>query len=97
VLLEAAIAAGFYLLAIPFGYTSRFVKGWTPAWKKWTAFLGLVHTPVVPLIVFVRTAHPPMEFELLLVAVLLCGHGTGILAWRLRKGTSAKAPAPAAE
>jgi len=89
VLLEAATAAGFYALAIPFGYLSRRVKGWTPAWKKWTAFLGLVHTPVVPLIIFVRMAHPPLEYELLLVAVLLSGHATGVLAWRLRKPAAA--------
>jgi hypothetical protein len=91
VLLEAAIAAGFYALAVPFGYLSRWVKDWQPPWKKWAAFLGLVHTPVLPLIVFARTAHPAFEYEALLVVVLLSGHLTGVLTWRLRKGKTAPA------
>ncbi len=96
-LLETSIALGFYALAMPFGYLSRRVKGWTPAWKKWTAFLGLVHTPVVPLILFVRTAHPTIEYEVLLVVVLLSGHLTGLLAWRLRHSKAVSLAQPAAE
>lgn len=97
VLLEAALAVGFYALAIPFGYLSRRVKDWEPPTKKWAAFLGLVHAPVVPLIVFARTAHPAWEFEALLVAVLLSGHVTGVLVWRLRKPQAAAAAQGVAE
>ncbi len=96
-LLEASIAVGFYALAVPFGYMSRWVKHWTPAWKKWTAFLALVHSPVVPLILFVRLAHPTFEYEVLLVAVLLSGHTTGALAWRLRHRQVAPSAQPANE
>lgn len=96
-LLEAAIAVGFWALAVPFGYLSRWVKDFEPPTKKWGAFLALVHAPVVPLIAFARLAHPAWEFEALLVAVLLSGHVSGVLVWRLRQGQSATAATPAAE
>ncbi len=95
-LAEAATAAGFFALAIPFGYLSRRVRGWEPPAKKWAVFLGLVHTPVVPLIVYVKLAAPPWEFEALLVAVVLCGHVAGVLAHRAL-ATRAASAAPAAE
>ena len=81
-LAEAAIALGFYLLAIPFGYLSRRVKR-SPldAVRKWPLFLGVVHAPVLPLIVFARLARPEFEFELALVAIVLLGHLTGVLAY----------------
>jgi hypothetical protein len=95
VLFEAAVAVGFFALSVPFGYLSRTVKqsAWPPV-KKWSVFLGLVHTPVIPLIVFVKVVDVSIEFELLLVALVLCGHVAGILAHRQLH--AARAPAPAA-
>jgi hypothetical protein len=96
VLLEAALLGAFFALAIPFGYLSRVFKQRIKGWAKWPAFLGLVHAPVVPLIVFVRVAHPEFEFEVALVAFLLLGHLTGVLAHRHLKPAIETAGAPAA-
>lgn len=85
-LVEAALVIGFYLLAIPFGYLSRRVKrSALDSYRKWPLFLGVVHAPVLPLIIFARLAHPEFEFELALVGIVLLGHLTGVLAygWRL--------------
>ncbi len=93
VLFEAAVAVGFFALAVPFGYLSRTVK--QSAWaqvKKWSVFLGLVHAPVVPLIVFVKWSDVSIEFELLLVALVLCGHVAGILAHRQIHAARTTAP-----
>jgi len=95
VLLEALIVLGFYSLAIPFGYMSRLAKKLEPAWKRWTIYLGLVHSPVVPLIIFVRLAHPDFMFEVLLVGIVLSGHTTGVLVHRFMR-KAAPAPAPVA-
>jgi prepilin signal peptidase PulO-like enzyme (type II secretory pathway) len=98
VLLEAALALGFYLLAIPFGYLSRRVKRSSlDPYRKWPLFLGIVHTPVLPLIVFARLAHPVFEFELALVGILLLGHLTGVLAYGRRLALSSSPAALAAE
>ena len=92
-LLEAALAVGFYLLAIPFGYLSRRVKrSALDAYRKWPLFLGVVHVPVLPLIVFARLARPEFDFELALVGVVLLGHLTGVLAYG-RRFALAGAPA----
>ena len=96
-LAEAAIALGFYLLAIPFGYLSRRVKRSSlDAVRKWPLFLGVVHAPVLPLIVFARLARPEFEFELALVAIVLLGHLTGVLAYgrllALSQRTASAAP-----
>jgi hypothetical protein len=82
VLLEASLLAGFFLFAIPFGYLSRIVRRRLTGWPKWPAFLGVVHGPVVPLIIFVRLAGPVFEFELALVVFVLLGHTTGVLGHR---------------
>ena len=92
-LLEAALAAGFFLLAVPFGFLSRIVRRRLTGWSKWPAFLGAVHAPVVPLIVFVRLASPTFEFELSLVAFVLLGHTAGVLASRRRAASSLPAAA----
>jgi len=97
VLAEAAIALRFYLLAIPFGYLSRRVKRSSlDAVRKWPLFLGVVHAPVLPLIVFARLARPEFEFELALVAIVLLGHLTGVLAYgrllALSQRTASAAP-----
>lgn len=96
-LLEAFLTVGFFALAIPFGYLSRTVKrSELPAFKKWPLFLGVVHTPVLPLILFVKLSEVTIEFEVLLVAVVLLGHLTGVLAHRQRRAVLARAAAPAA-
>lgn len=96
VLYEALLAAGFFALAIPFGFLSRRVKNSTlTAVKKWSAFLGVVHAPVVPLIVFVKLVSVSVELELLLVAVVLAGHAAGVLAHRRRNPRPGPAAAPA--
>jgi hypothetical protein len=93
VLVEAALALGFFLLAIPFGYLSRRVKrSALDSYRKWPLFLGVVHAPVLPLIIFARLAHPEFEFELALVGVVLLGHLTGVLAYG-RRFAPAGAPA----
>jgi hypothetical protein len=83
VLLEAALAAGFFALSVPFGYLSRRVKNGAlvPA-KKWSLFLGVVHAPVLPLIVIAKLGIVGGEFELLLAGLILAGHATGVLAHR---------------
>jgi hypothetical protein len=97
VLLEALVAAGFFALAIPFGYLSRIVKRSSlDAYRKWPLFLGVVHTPVVPLIAYVNLVEVTLESELLLVAVVLSGHATGVLVHRQRAALLARAAAPAA-
>lgn len=95
-LIEAALLGAFFALAIPFGFLSRVLKQRVTGWAKWPAFLGCVHAPVVPLIVFVRLAHPTFEFEVALVVFLLLGHLTGVLAHRHLKGALAAASAPKA-
>jgi len=96
VLVEAALALGFYLLAIPFGYLSRRVKRSSlDPYRKWPLFLGVVHTPVLPLIIFARLAHPEFDFELALVGIVLLGHLTGVLAYG-RRMALAGAPASVA-
>jgi len=87
VLEEAALLGAFFALALPFGYLSRVFKQRIKGWAKWPAYLGAVHAPVVPLIVFVRIARPSFEFELALVAFVLLGHLTGVLAHRHFKPT----------
>jgi len=85
VLLEAALALGFYLLAVPFGYLSRHAKRSSlDPYRKWPLFLGIVHAPVLPLIIFARLARPEFDFELALVGVVLLGHLTGVLAYGRR-------------
>ena len=96
-LTEALITAGFFLLAIPFGFLSRRVKqSKLPAMQKWPVFLGVVHTPVVPLILFVKMMEVTFEFELVLVAIVLLGHTTGVLIHRRVKGIAAVAAVAAA-
>jgi hypothetical protein len=99
VFVEALTALGFFLLAIPFGYLSRRVKRSTlDAYRKWPLFLGVVHAPVLPLIVFARMARPDFDFELGLVGVVLLGHLVGVLAFgRLLSTAKAVAPAAAAK
>ena len=95
-LLEAALAGGFFALAIPFGYLSRSVKRGTLApVKKWPLFLGVVHAPVVPLIVLAKLDLVAGEFELLLVALILAGHTAGVLAHRWKWPSSTPAAAAA--
>lgn len=99
-LLEALAALGFFAAAVPFGYLSRTVKqSAMPAVKKWPTFLGLVHAPVVPLIIFVKLEDVAIEFELLLVGLVLLGHLAGVLLHRQRSvlaaRAAARAPAPA--
>jgi len=97
VILEALITAGFFALAVPFGYLSRTVKRSSlPPAKKWPLFLGVVHTPVLPLIAFAKLGDLTFEFEALLVAFVLTGHATGILVHRLRGGSPGPAPEAAA-
>ena len=91
-LLEALAAVGFFAAAVPFGYLSRTVKqSAMPAVKKWPVFLGLVHTPVFPLIVFVKLVEVSIEFELLLVGLVLLGHLAGVLLHRQRAAVAARA------
>ena len=96
-LVETLIAAAFLGMSVPCGYISRRFRDWEPWWKKWAVYLGVVHAPVIPLIAFVKLAGPAWEFEALLVAVVLVGHVTGVLAWRARNPQRAVAPVPAAE
>jgi hypothetical protein len=96
VLFEALLCAGFFALAIPFGFLSRRVKqSKLSAVKKWPLFLGIVHTPVLPLIAFVKVFEVTIEFELLLVAVLLSGHTAGVLLHRRLVPKAAPAAVPA--
>lgn len=95
-LLEASLLAAFFLLAIPFGFLSRIVRRRLTGWTKWPAFLGVVHAPVVPLIVFVRLADPAWEFELALVAFVLLGHATGVMAHRHRAAVESRSAVVAA-
>jgi len=97
VLVEALLAAGFFALAMPFGYLSRKVKGSSlKAVKKWPLFLGVVHAPVVPLILLVKLAEVSLELEVALVAVVLLGHTAGVLVHRQTRARSATAPKAAA-
>jgi hypothetical protein len=93
VLLEAALCVGFFALALPFGYLSRTVKNGNLApVLKWSLFLGVVHAPVVPLIVLAKLGAVGGEVEVLLAALILCGHAAGVLAHRRWVGR----PAPVA-
>jgi hypothetical protein len=95
-LFEAALAAGFFALAIPFGFLSRRVRASKlDAVKKWPLFLLIVHTPVFPLIALVKLAEVSFDFELVLVVVVLAGHTAGVLVHRFLRGKPAPGAAPA--
>lgn len=95
---EAWLLLGFFALAIPFGALSMVVRRWKPWWKKWPVFLGVVHTPVVPLILWAKFTGPVLELELAAVAALLLGHATGASIFRFRKALfGARAAAAARE
>ncbi len=92
-LFEALLAGGFFALAMPFGYLSRRVKGSRlDALKKWPLFLGVVHAPVIPLILLVKLSEMSVEFEVALVAVVLLGHAAGVLVHRQTSALRAAAP-----
>ncbi len=91
-LFEALLTGGFFALALPFGYLSRRVKGSKlDAMEKWPLFLGVVHAPVVPLILLVKLAEVTVELEVVLVAVVLLGHAAGVLVHRQRNPVPAGA------
>lgn len=95
-LYEALLAAGFFALAMPFGFLTRRAKNsQLSAAKKWPLVLAIVHTPVVPLILLVKLAEVSVDFEILLVAVVLGGHATGVLIHRRIFPKPAAAATPA--